>query len=181
MKILKNIMVVLAIVALSVGATALLSRATNGFNDGISSVFYNQDNLVRSLDEYVSKEGNSGNGITWTVKNGGAVYADGTIAASEDEAAFTIGTVQIEEEGFYTLSGAPKNTSMSTFYIKATYEDVGGTQKTLYADFSDTMTTAEKLPAGTEVTIIIVIEPGVSVDNIKFTPTFVLGTEAGKF
>ena len=81
---------------------------------------------------------------------------------------------------FYTLSGAPEGTSENTYFIKAVYEDASGTQ-TLYADFEDSMTSAEEIPAGTVVTISIVIVPGVSLDNIKFTPTFVLGSEAGAF
>ena len=181
MKIFKTILGVLLIVALSVTATALISRATDGFNSGITSIFYNDDNLVRTLEEYVSKEGNSGNGITWTIKNGGAVVADGTLASDEDEAIFRLGFVEIKEEGFYTLSGAPKNTSSSTYYIRASYEDVSGTNNVLYANYSDSMTSVNKIPAGTVVTIEIVIVPGVSVENVKFTPTFVLGTEAGAF
>ena len=183
MKLFKQILTVVLIVALSVGATALISKSTNGFNDSFSSMFLNKDNLVHSIEEYDCMSGNSGNGLTWTVnEKTGAITVNGafTDADGATSEVFVLGDVKIEETDYYTLSGV-KGGSMSTFYIKAEYEDASGNPKTIYGHFTDTMTSEDKIPAGTYVQISIVVLPGVELNNVRFTPTFVAGQEKGSF
>ena len=183
MKTFKIILFAILIIALSITATALISKGTDGFNKSFSTLFLNEDNLVHTLEEYESKAGNSGNGITWKInENTGAITASGTIAESDTATAaeFKLGSVKIEKTDYYTLSGV-KGGSLDTFYIKAEYEDLSGNQKVIYGDFTDSMTSEDKIAEGTYVSITIVINPGVELENVKFTPTFVAGEEKGSF
>ena len=178
-KVIKVICFLLVAVVLSVTVTAVISRNTDGFNSGIS--FTNEKNLVHTLDEYVSKPSNLANGLSFKVNSTGSIVIDGTY----DENAvfdyvFNIGTVTVDETDYYTLSGA-EDGSLTTYYIKAMYEDSAGNTKTIISDFSDTMTSIEEIPEGTQVTIVIVIKPGTEFKRVTITPTFVAGEEPGRF
>ena len=178
-KFFKTLCFLLVAVILSVSITAVISRNTDNFNSGIS--FTNEENLVHSLDEYVSKPSNLANGLNFKVNSTGSIVVDGTYDEfAVSDYVFTIGTVTIDETDFYTLSGS-KNGSLSTYYIKATYEDSSGNIKTLISDFSDTMTSIEEIPEGTQVTIVLVIKPGAELERVTITPTFVAGEEPGRF
>jgi len=187
MKILKAILFALLIVALSVTATVLISKSTNGFNDSFASVFQNDANLVHTLEKYETEAGEKDSGITWTVKEStGVIYASGEIEeeneAGEANAAdeFVLGYVLVEDTDFYTLSGC-KTADKEKYYIKAEYLNAGGNERVLYGDIEDEMTSPEKIPEGTYVKLSIVVLPGVELDNVKFTPTFVPGVEPGRF
>ena len=189
MKILKLILVVILAVGLSITGTVMLSKATNGFSDSFASLFLNKANLVHTLEEYQSEAGETENGISWVVKvDTGIIYASGEIKAPEgaDEGAellpeeFVLGNVLVEETDFYTLSGI-KNADKEKYYLKAEYINAEGNDRVLYGDIEDEMTSPEKIPEGTYVKISIVVLPGVEIDNLKITPTFVPGVEAGRF
>lgn len=170
--VVKAILIIAVVIALGVGAVALTLRLTG--------VLKNEDNLVHTLEEYESKGGNDGNGLVWTVNDDGSVHCEGTITNEDlEEATFVIGTVKIEEENFYTLSGAPKG-SKNTFYIKGEYEDDAGNLLTFYSDFDGECTTVTKLAKDTEVKLTIVVKTGVDIDY-TFKPTLVAGEEAGQF
>lgn len=170
--VIMAILIIAVVVALGVGVVAATHRFTGLLN--------NNDNLVHTLEEYVSKGGNSGNGLVWTVNDDGSIHCEGTITDDDlDEATFVIGTVTVTEEDFYTLSGAPKG-SKNTFYIKAEYEDESGNLKTFYSDFDGECTSETKLDKDTEVTLTIVVKSGVEIDY-TFEPTLVAGEVAGKF
>lgn len=170
--VIKAIFGVILIIALGVGAVALMSN--------MGGILNNKDNLVHTLEEYEGKSGTDGNGLLWTVNNDGSVRCKGEITNDDlDEASFELGTVKIEKEDVYTLTGAPEG-SKSTFFIKAEYEDEAGNLKTVYSDFNGECTSSEKIPAGTEVKISIVVKSGVAIDQI-FKPTFVAGDKAGEF
>ena len=121
--LIKSILIIALVVALGVGAITMTLKLTG--------VLKNEDNLVHTLEEYEGKGGNDGNGLIWTVNDDGSVHCEGTITNEDlDEATFVIGTVEIEEEDFYTLTGAPKG-SKATFYVKAEYEDEAGNLMTV--------------------------------------------------
>lgn len=169
---IKAVLLMILCVALGVGAIAMTLNLTG--------VLKNEENLVHSLDEYEGKSGTDGNGLLWTVKKDGSVHCKGQITNKDlDEATFVLGTVEIVDKGFYTLTGAAEG-SKSTFYIKAEYEDDAGNLITIYSDFDGECTSLTQLDAGTEVTITIVVKSGVEIDQ-TFKPTFVLGEVAGKF
>lgn len=167
---------VLVIIALSVGATVAAYSITDNFS---TNIFVNRDNLVHSIDEYESVPGNNGDGLTWTVDSFGRVKANGK--TGDENASFVLGTVTIEEENFYTLTGAPEGASRDTYYIEAVYKTAAGTTVVLYSDFRDYCTSPEKLAEGTEVTLTIVACAGCTFENVTFAPTFVAGNEAGRF
>ena len=170
--VIKAIFGVILVIALGVGAVALMSN--------MNGILNNKDNLVHTLEEYEGKSGTDGNGLLWTVNSDGSVRCKGEITNEDlDEVEFVIGTIKIETEDSYTLSGAPEG-SKSTFFIKAEYEDEAGNLKTVYSDFNGECTTLEKLPVGTEVKITIVVKSGVAIDQ-TFKPTFVAGEKAGEF
>ena len=173
--IFKIICLMLVTVIASVSISSLLAR-----NEG-KNLFVNDKNLVHTLEEYESKAGNTGDGLSWKVNSSGSITVNGTYSKdAETNVAFVLGTVTIEEEDYYTLSGAKKG-STDTFYIEATYEDSAGNSKTLISDFSNKMTSDAKLAVGTQVTIRIVVKPGSTLNYYTIKPTLVAGTEAGRF
>lgn len=179
MKIIKSMLFILLVVALSVGATAIISRNTGSFTT--TPTFTNENNLVHTIDEYESSAGTFANGMTWKINSTGSIVANGTYSdANVEDLVFNLGTITIETEDYYTLSGAPKG-SLESFYIEAKYQDASGNIKTLMSDFSDTMTSVAKLPVGTQVTLRIIVKPGVTFSHYTFKPTLVAGTEAGSF
>lgn len=177
-KFVKTICFLLAAVILSVSVTAVVSRNTDNFS---GSIFTNEDNLIHSLDEYVSKPSNLANGLTFKVNSTGSIVINGTYDkdAAEDYI-FTLGTVTVDKTDYYTLSGA-KNGSLDSYYIQASYEDSNGNSRVIISDFSDTMTSIDEIAEGTQVTISIVIKPGAEFNRVTITPTFVPGEEAGRF
>ena len=62
-----KIWVIVLIVALSVGATFGVYKLTDSFTKGVTDFIYNDDNLVRTIEEYEGKSGNVGNGLQFTV------------------------------------------------------------------------------------------------------------------
>ena len=186
MKIAKTLLLILLAVAISVTATVFLSKSTNGFNDSFASLFLNKDNLVHTLEEYQSEAGERENGLTWTVKpDTGVIYVSGEISSDEEGAElesdeFVIGSVLVENTDFYTLSGI-KKADKEKIYLKAEYRNAQGNDRVLYGDIEDEMTSPEKILEGTYVTISIVVLPGVELENVKITPTFVPGVEPGNF
>ena len=174
-------LLVVATVALSVLTCSIVARNTTSFEKSDVPFGTNKDNLIHTLEEYETPAGNTGKGITWKVNSTGSIMIDGTYSIDYTEnLEFVLGTVTIEEENFYTLSGASSG-SMNTFYIEARYTDANGNAKVLYSDFNDTRTTDTSLPVGTQVTIKIIVKPGVEFNNYTFKPTFVPGTTTGKF
>ena len=183
MKTFKIILFAILIIALAVTATALISKGTDGFNKSFSTIFLNEDNLVHTLEEYETEAGKSGNGITWEVnEKTGKITVSGEIADNDtaEASVFVLGEVLIEETDYYTLSGV-KDGSLETIYIMAEYTDTEGNEKVIYGDFKDTMTSEDKIAQGTYVKLSIVVLPGVELDNVKVTPTFVAGSKAGRF
>ena len=177
---MKKFLIFLLTVIIAVTTSLVIVKATNGLNESIYNVFLNEDNLVHTLVEYESKAGKWDNGLEFSVSDSGAVTINGSLSEEDEAATFILGTVKTEKADKYTLSGC-KTGSLKTFYIKAEYLDASGNSKTLYADFTDSMTTVDEIPEGTAVTISIVIMPGTSLNNITFKPSLCPGEEAGKF
>lgn len=171
------IVLILVVIGLTLGATVATYSLTDNFE---TNIFVNQDNLIHTIDEYETKTGTSGDGISWSVDSFGRVKANGEITSDAETVEFVLGTIEIEEEDFYTLSGAPEG-SINTFYIKAKYTTESGSEVILYSDFANYCTSPTEITKGTEVTFSIVIHSGVEMDNYAFSPTFVAGEEAGKF
>ena len=167
---------VIIIIAAAVGLTCGVMKLTNNLELGITEIFQNQDNLIRTIDEYVSEDGNSGNGLTWTINKDKSIKLEGTLVGT-DRAEFTLGTVQIKEDGEYTLSGV-KNASLTSLYLEATYTDASGDSQSIIGDISSSCTA--ELTEGTTVTIKIVAFSKVDFDT-TIKPTFVLGDKAGRF
>ena len=175
------ILLMVVTVVLSVLTCSIVARNSSAFEKGSTPLGVNKDNLIHTIEEYESPVGNTGKGITWKVNSTGSIVADGEYSINETgNMEFILGTVTIEKEDIYTLSGAA-NGSMNTFYIEARYTDASGNVKYLYSDFNDAKTTASALPVGTQVTIKIVVKPGVEFNNYTFKPTLVPGTDSGKF
>ena len=172
------VVLLLVVVGLTIGATVATYSLTDNFT---TNIFVNRDNLIHTLDEYETKEGTTGNGISWNVDSFGRIKVNGKLTGEAESAEFKLGTVTVEKEDYYTLSGAPDGTSFETFYIKAVYETASGSTVTLYADITDACTTPEKLPEGTTVDISIIVLDNYQFDNYVFSPTFVIGKEAGNF
>ena len=178
-KLFKSILVILVIVGISVTCSAFVARSTNNYTETPNMT--NENNLVHTLDEYVSAGGSFTNGLTVKVNSTGSIVINGTYSenATEDYV-FTLGTVSIEEADYYTLSGAARG-SLDTYYIVASYEDSTGNLRTIISDFSDTCTSADILAEGTQVTLKIVVKPGATLNYCTLKPTFVAGEESGKF
>ena len=179
--IFKTIGLIIVTVILSVTVCAIFANTTDIFKDDGVPLGVNSGNLIHSLDAYESTAGNTGKGIVWKVNSTGSITVDGTYSENETaDLEFVLGTVIIEKEDYYTLSGAGAG-SLGTYYIEARYEDSAGNEKVLYADFNDTKTSEAKIAEGTEVTIKIVVKPGVEFNRYTFKPTLVPGTESGRF
>lgn len=181
----KNIFVAILLmvvtVACSVFVCSIVARNTGAFDASKTPFGVNSENLVHTLEEYETEAGNTGNGVTWKVNSTGSIVADGTYSINETaDMEFVLGTVTIAEEDFYTLSGATGG-SLNTFYIEGRYQDAEGNARVLYSDFNNAKTSDAKLPVGTQVTLKIVIKPGVEFNNYTFKPTLVSGTEFGRF
>ena len=172
-----RVWVILLIVALSVGATCGVMKLTDNLSKGVNELVYNQDNLIRTLEEYEGKEGNAGNGLVFTVYDSKAIHVKGKINDSSSSVEWQLGEIVITEDGEYTLSGM-KNASLTTAHLKGTYTDTEGNERTFYGDINDSMTV--ELVEGTRVTLSIVIYAETDIDT-TVKPTFVLGDEAGKF
>ena len=175
------IVLMVATVAMSVFACSIVARNTSAFKESNLPFGVNSENLVHTLDEYETVAGNTGKGITWKVNSTGSIVADGTYSINQtSNLEFVLGTVTIEDEDIYTLSGASGG-STETYYIEARYTDGNGNVKVLYSDFNGSMTSANKIPVGTQVTLKIVVNPGVEFNNFTFKPTLVRGSESGRF
>lgn len=177
----KKILGLCLTIILCVSICALIGRTTNGFTNSVTESMINEDNLVHTLEEYESKAGTFANGLTWKINSNDSITVSGTYSENNaEDYEFVLGTVTVEKEDYYTLSGASRG-SVDTFYIEATYEDSTGNKKTLVSDFSDTMTSPEKLTEGTVVTLKIIVKPGCSFAYHTIKPTFVPGAEVGEF
>ena len=170
-----KIWVIVLIVALSVGATFGVYKLTDSFTKGVTDFIYNDDNLVRTIEEYEGKSGNVGNGLQFTAYDNMSILVKGKINDDSERYEWTLGEVLIEEDGKYTLSGM-NDASTTTAYLKGTYTD--GNVRTFTGDISGSMTV--ELVKGTTVELSIVVFPGVDINTVV-KPTFVLGEEAGKF
>ena len=170
------VVLILAVIALSVGATVAAYSITDNFS---TNIFVNQDNLVHSIGEYETVPGNNGSGLVWTVDSFGRVKANGK--TGDEDSTFVLGTVIVEEEDYYTLTGAPEDAARDTYYIEAVYKTADGSTVVLYSDFLEYCTSPDKLPEGTEVTLTIVACAGCTFENVTFAPTFVAGKESGRF
>ena len=173
----KILLIGLLVVGLSVGITAGLSKATNGFEEDISTVLYNDDNLIREIEEYEGLVGNTGDGLVWTVNNNRSIKVAGKINNGAESVEWILGTVKVPEDGTYTLSGV-KGATTSTIYICGTYTDTDGNEQTIIGDITNTCTA--ELVKGTIVTFKIVCYPDITF-NKTINPTFVTGEEFGKF
>ena len=179
--IIGTILLVVVTVALSVFTCSLVARNTTAFEDDGKPFGVNADNLVHTITEYESKAGNTGKGIVWKVNSTGSIVADGNYSVNEtSNMEFVLGTVTVEKEDLYTLSGASSG-SMSTYYIEGRYTDANGNVKVLYSDFNDSKTSADVIPVGTKITLKIIIKPGCEFNNYTFKPTLVAGTDSGRF
>jgi hypothetical protein len=177
----KKILGLCLTIILCVSICAVIGRTTNGFTNSVTESMINKDNLVHTLEEYESNAGTFANGLTWKINSNDSITVSGTYSENNEAAyEFVLGTVTVEKEDYYTLSGASRG-SESTYYIQATYENASGNTVTLVSDFSDTMTTPDKLTEGTVVTLKIIVNPGCSFTYHTFKPTFVAGTEVGAF
>lgn len=179
--VLTAILLVVVTVALSVLICSILARHTDAFDESATPLGVNKDNLVHTLEKYETAAGNTGKGITWKVNSTGSIVANGEYSINETaNMEFVLGTVTILEEDFYTLSGAVDG-SKNTFYIEARYTDASGDVKILYSDFNGERTSEAELPVGTQVTLKIVVKPGVEFNHYTFKPTLVRGLDSGKF
>lgn len=180
-KILPTVIVVIVSVLLSVFTCSLVARNTTAFEDDGMPIGVNKENLVHTIDEYTTKAGNTGKGIVWKVNSTGSIVADGTYSINETtNMEFVLGTVTVEKEDYYTLTGAASG-SLGTFYIEARYTDTAGNAKVLYSDFNGQMTSSDVIAVGTEITIKIIVKSGVEFNNYTFKPTLVPGESAGRF
>ena len=169
---------VILIIALSVGITFGITKLADGSVSSFSDLFTNKDNLIREIDEYTTESGNTGEGITWTVKKNKSIVVDGKINSGATKMEFVLGEIVINEKGNYTLSGV-EDASLTTIYLEATYTDAEGNVKTIIGDMASSMTA--ELDAGTSVLIKLVVYSGTSFDDVVVKPTFVEGDEAGRF
>ena len=172
-----KVWVVLLIVALAVGLTCGIFKLTDNLSKGVTDLIYNQDNLVRTLEEYEGDAGNAGNGLTWTVYDNKSIRLEGKISSDEEKVEWVLGDITIEEDGTYTLSGVD-GASLSTVYLQGSYTDEDGNAQTFYGDISTSCTV--ELTEGTVVNLKIVAYANVEYDKV-IRPTLVLGDEAGKF
>ena len=169
----------LLIIALSVGTCALVSRATDGFSKGVDTLLKNEDNLVHQIEEYEFKEGSLGNGLTITSTSLGKVKIEGSLKKEASPYEIALGTVTVEEDGYYPLAGA-EGGSLDTYYLKATYKNISGATVTIEGDFVDNRTTPTEIAAGTEITLSIVVYSGTDL-KVTVAPTLVLGEKIGKY
>ena len=172
-----KIWVVILIVALSVGATFGVYKLTDSFTKGITDFIYNEDNLVRTIEEYEGVDGNAGNGLQFTVYDNMSILVKGKINDDSERYEWVLGDVVIMEDGKYTLSGM-SDASTTTAYLKGTYTDTEGNERSFIGDINSNMTV--ELVKGTTVELSIVVFPGVDINTVV-KPTFVLGKEAGRF
>ncbi len=175
MKLLKTIGIIVLSVVLSVATVSIINRAD------VNISLENEANLIHTIEEYQSKADKLSNGLTIKENKNGSI----TVSGKYDETAtsnyeFIFGTVLIEEEDFYTLSGF-SDAALDACYLVATYDDGEGNVVNIIGDFSDMMTSTEKLSEGTQVLVKLVIKPGCELDNATFKPTFVAGKEPGRF
>ena len=169
--------VIILTIALAVASTVGVFKVTDNLSKNIFDVIYNEDNLVRNIDEYEGSEGNLGNGLKFTVYANKSIHVKGKINNDDDRVEWELGTIVIEEDGVYTLTGM-KDASVTTAYLCANYMDTNGNEVTLIGDISDEM--SAELVKGTQVTFYIVVYSGCEI-NTTVKPTFVLGDKAGKF
>ena len=172
-----KIWVIFLIIALSVGATFGVYKLTDSFTKGVTDLIYNEDNLVRTIEEYEGKSGNVGNGLQFTAYDNMSVLVKGKINDESERYEWVLGTVIIEENGKYTLTGMD-GASTTTAYIKGAYTDTEGNERTFIGDISSSMTV--ELVKGTSVELSIIVFPGVDINTIV-KPTLVLGDKAGRF
>ncbi len=172
-----KVVLIIFLVVLTVGLSAGLTKLTSGYTKSITSIFNNKDNLVHTLEEYESKAGKDANGLEWTVTGRGAIECVGEIDEEDSASEFVLGTITIEEDGEYTLSGLD-GANLKKAYLQGSYVDAEGVRQTFYGDDEDTCTV--ELEAGDQVVIKIIVQPGVEVD-FTCKPTFVKGDEPGKF
>ena len=172
-----RIWVIVLIVALSVGATFGVYKLTDSFTKGVTDLVYNDDNLVRTLEEYEGKDGNIGNGLTFTVYDNMSILVKGKINDDSERCEWFLGEVAITEDGEYTLSGMP-DASTTTAYLKGVYTDTEGNERTIIGDINSSMTV--ELVEGTTIELYIVVFPDVDINAIV-KPTLVLGDKAGRF
>lgn len=170
---------VILIVCLSVGVTFGITKLVDGTSGSFSDLFTNKDNLIRSIDEYQTAAGNTGEGITWTVNKDKSITVDGKINSGASKLEFVLGEVVITEKANYTLSGCGDKASMTTCYLIASYTDAEGQPKTIVGDMASSMTA--ELDAGTSLVIKLVVYSGVAFDDLTVKPTLVKGNEAGRF
>lgn len=167
------VLIILASLATTIGVFKLTDNLSKDAND----LFYNEDNLVRSIEEYEGAVGNTGDGLTWTVNKNRSIRLVGQIDSDAESVEWVLGNVTVTEDGKYTLSGVD-GASLTTIYIQGTYTDTDGNVKTFYGDMANSQTV--ELVEGTVVELKIV-----AFADTKFSktinPTFVLGDEAGKF
>lgn len=179
--VLTTIILVIVTVALSVLVSSLVARNTTAFEESDTPLGVNKNNLIHTLEEYETEAGNTGKGITWKINSTGSITANGTYSVDKtDDLVFVLGTVEIDKEDVYTLSGAP-NGSFDTYYIEARYTDANGNAKVIYSDFNGQNTTESVLVEGTQVTVRIIVKPGVKFNSFVFKPTLVAGEDSGKF
>ena len=176
-KFVTVVVIVLVTVVLSMAGTIALYNATNAFEIGVQDLIYNQDNLIRSIEEYEGLSGNNGNGLVYTVNGDKSFKVKGSITSGDASVEWVLGEVTIDETGVYTLSGL-NGASLATAYLEGTYTDVDGNVKTIYGDIAGTC--SAELVEGTNVSIKLVIFEGAEL-NTTVHPTFTLGEKAGRF
>ena len=127
-KLFKTLGLILIVVCICVFVTAVIARNTNNYTE--TPNLTNENNLVHTLEEYVSEAGSFANGLNIKINSSGSIVLNGTYSDSNTEDyVFTLGTVTVEDADYYTLSGAARG-SLDTFYIMASYEDSAGNAKT---------------------------------------------------
>ena len=176
-KFVAIVCVVLAAAVISMAGTVALYNATNSFEIGVLDLMYNQDNLIRSIEEYEGLAGNNGNGLTFNVNSDKSIRVKGQITSDDESVEWVLGEVTVDETGVYTLSGL-NGASYASAYLTGTYTDIDGNVKTLYGDMSGA--NSAEIVEGTNVTIKLVIFKGAEL-NTTVRPTFTLGEEAGRF
>lgn len=173
-KILTRVGSILLLLVLCVSCCAILGKATKGFQNDASVIFQNKNNLVHTIDYLGSDQEDEG--IEWTVLANRKIHAEGENTSTSNKSEFYLGSFEIEETDYYTLSGVEDS---KEYYIEATYS-VDGEDKVLSTSDDGEMTSDAKIEKGTVVSITLYVAIGADVD-VTFAPTFVPGKDAGRF
>lgn len=111
-------------------------------------------------------------GITWTTNDDGSITADGTATSDSYR---TIGTIALQSDITYTMSGCPSGGGQTTYYIQANVDSGDNVKR-------DTGNSISFTPSSEQTTSFYTcIKSGVTVDEVTFYPQIEVGDEATEY